>query len=30
MMLKFWKDASDKNKAFGAMIADLSKPFDCL
>ena len=30
MMLKFWKDASDKNKAFGALLTNLSEAFNCL
>ena len=28
MMLESWKEAVDKNKAFGALMTDLSKPFD--
>ena len=30
MMVETWKEATDKNKAFGALLTDLSKPFDCL
>ena len=30
MMLEFWKDATDKNKAFEALLTALSKAFDCL
>ena len=30
MMLESWKEAVDKNKAFGALMKDLSKAFDCL
>ena len=30
MMLEFQKDAIDKNKAFGALLTDLSKIFGCL
>ena len=30
MILEFWKHASDKNKAFGALLTNLSKAFDCL
>ena len=29
MMLAFFKDATDKNKAFVALLTDLSKTFDC-
>ena len=29
-MLEFFKDATDKSKAFGALLTDLSKAFDCL
>ena len=29
-MFKSWKEGVDKNKAFGALITDLSKAFDCL
>ena len=29
MILESWKDV-DKNKAFGALMTDLSKAFDCL
>ena len=28
--LKFWKDATDKNKIFGAMLIELWKAFHCL
>ena len=30
MMLESWKEALDKNQAFGALMRDLSKAFDCL
>ena len=30
MILESWKEAVDKNKAFGAVMTDLSKAFDCL
>ena len=30
MMLEFWKDATDRNKAFGVLLTDLSNVFDCL
>ena len=30
MMLESWKEAVVKNKAFGALMTDLSKAFDCL
>ena len=30
MMLESWKEAVDKNKAFGALMTDLLKAFDCL
>ena len=30
MMLESWKEAVDKNKAFGALMTNLSKAFDCL
>ena len=30
MMLESWKEAVDKNKAFGTLMTDLSKAFDCL
>ena len=30
MMLEFLKDVTDKNKAFGVLLTDLSKAFDCL
>ena len=29
-MLEIWKWAADDNKAFGALLTDLSKAFDCL
>ena len=29
-MLEIWKEATDNNKAFGALLTDLSKAFDCL
>ena len=29
MMLAFFKDATDKNKAFVALLTDQSKIFDC-
>ena len=29
-MLEIWEEATDKNKAFGALLTDLSKAFDCL
>ena len=29
-MLEKWKNAIDKGKVFGALLTDLSKPFDCL
>ena len=29
-MLEKWKNAVDKGKAFGALLTDLSKAFDCL
>ena len=29
-MLEKWKSASDNKKSFGALLADLSKAFDCL
>ena len=29
-MLKIWKGATDNNKAFGVLLNDLSKAFDCL
>ena len=29
MMLEIWKEATD-NKAFGALLTDLSKAFNCL
>ena len=30
LMLKIWKGSTDSNKAFGALLTDLSKVFDCL
>ena len=30
MLLEFWKDSTDKHKAFGTLLTDLSKAFDCL
>ena len=30
MMLETWKEATDINYAFGALLTDLSKAFDCL
>ena len=30
LMLDFWKGATDNNKAFGALLTDLWKAFDCL
>ena len=30
MILETWKEATDNNKAFGALLTDLSKAFDCL
>ena len=30
MMLETWKEATDKSKAFQALLADLFKAFDCL
>ena len=30
MMLEFWKDVTDKSKAFGGLLTDKSKAFDCL
>ena len=29
-MLKTWKEAVDTKRVFGALLADLSKAFDCL
>ena len=29
-MLEIWKRATDNNDAFGALLTDLSKAFDCL
>ena len=28
-MLEIWKEATDNNKAFGALLNDLSRAFDC-
>ena len=30
MMLESWKEVTDNNKAFGALLTDLSRDFDCL
>ena len=30
LMLEIWKRATDNNKAFGALLTDLSRAFDCL
>ena len=30
LMLEIWKGATDNNKAFGALLTDFSKAFDCL
>ena len=30
MMLETWKESTDNNKAFGALLSNLSKAFDCL
>ena len=30
LMLEIWKEATDNNKAFGALLTDLLKAFDCL
>ena len=30
MMFEIWKEATDKNKVFGALLTDLWKAFDCL
>ena len=30
LMLEIWKEATDNNKAFGTLLTDLSKAFDCL
>ena len=30
LMLEFFKNATQKNKAFGALLTDLSKEWDCL
>ena len=29
-LLDKWKNSTDKSKAFGALLTDLSKAFDCL
>ena len=29
MMLESWKETVDKNHAFGALMTDLSKAYDC-
>ena len=30
VMLETWKEATDNNKTFGALLTDLSKAFNCL
>ena len=30
LMLEIWEEATDNDKVFGALLTDLSKPFDCL
>ena len=30
LMLEIWKGPTDNNQAFGALLTDLSKAFDCL
>ena len=30
LMLEIWKEATDNNKAFRALLTDLSKAFNCL
>ena len=30
LMLEIWKEATDDNKALGALLTDLWKVFDCL
>ena len=30
VLIEKWKSATDKGKPFGALLTDLSKPFDCL
>ena len=30
MMFGTWKEATDNNQAFGRLLTDLSKAFDCL
>ena len=30
LMLEIWNDATDNNKAFGALLTGFSKAFDCL
>ena len=30
LMLEKWKYAVDNNKAFGALLIDISKAFDCI
>ena len=30
LMLETWKEAAHNSKAFGALLTDLSKAFDCL
>ena len=29
-VMEIWKGATDNNKAFGTLLTDLSKDFDCL
>ena len=29
-MIETWKGAADNNKAFGALLTDFAKAFDCL
>ena len=30
MMLETWKEARDNKEAFGTLLTDISKTFDCL
>ena len=30
MMIETWKEITNNNNAFGALLTDLSKAFDCL
>ena len=30
LMFEIWNEATDNNKAFGALLTDLLKAFDCL